>query len=217
MIVLRNKVFSTPKENSNDSSNSSIDVRALKNIGGTGLVIGGGLTTAAGVELGKSIKNLNDIKGDISGIKKLRKNKYIRERIKDLIKRTVPQYSDQIIDKARFVESHFPKVNKIDKYTGLLKMWDTTARTTSRTMLDNADRYTEIVIGNLDKEIGDKLSDIERKHLNNIPKVVKKAAKSITQYKNAKALGRAGLLIGSLGGTSYINGRMIEGGGSKPN
>lgn len=205
MLILKNRVYSKKEEK------SSKDIEALKTIGKTGLITGGVLGTAAGVELGKSIKEVNDIKGDISGIKKLRKNKYIREKIKDTIKNITPTHSDSIIEKIRFSEKHFPKINKIDKYTNLAKFWNNTAKNVSRTTLDNADRYTKLAIDKVESEIGDKLGDVERKHLKRIPAVVKKAAKSITHLKNARILGRTAAVVGGFGGTSYINGRMIEG------
>lgn len=167
MLILKNGVYSKKEKK------SSKDIEALKTIGKTGLITSGVLGTA-GVELGKSIKEVNDIKGDISGIKKLRKNKYIREKIKDTIKTITPTHSDSIIEKVRFSEKHFPKINKIDKYANLARFWNNTAKNVSRTTLDNADRYTKLAVDRVESEIGDKLGDVEKKHLRRIPVVVKK-------------------------------------------
>lgn len=209
-MIIKRKLFSDPETSQND-------VRALKTIGKTGLVIGGTLGTAAGVELGRSVKDLNDIKGDISGIKKLRKNKFIRGEVKKGIQTVTPTYSDQIINKIKWAEQHFPKINKIDKYTRLAKLWNTASDNVSRTTLDNADRYTKMAVDNIENRAGNMLGDNERKQLRRIPYVVKKASKSITHFKNAKTLKKGALIIGGLGGTSYINGRMIEGGSEKLN
>ena len=77
-MIIKRKLFSDPEPPN--------DVKALKTIGKTGLVIGGALGTAAGVELGRSMKDLNDIKGDISGIKKLRKINLFEEKLRELFK-----------------------------------------------------------------------------------------------------------------------------------
>lgn len=211
MIILR-KLFSS-RENKKKKERSSNDVNVLKSAGTTGMVIGGALGTGAAIEGGKSIKGLLDIKDDITGIRNLRKNKAIREVVKDQINKHVPKpYSDQVIEKTRFIEKHFPKVNKIDKYSKLYGLWDSASKNVSRTMLDNADRYAEMATDALIEKVGpEKLNETELKYVKRIPYVVRKGAKSITHWKNARALRKGAVIIGGLGATSYINGRMIEG------
>lgn len=190
------------------------DVPVMKGIGKTGMAIGGASLAAAGVELGRSAKDLYDIKDDISGIGKLRKNKHLRAIVKDEIEKNLPRpVSDRVIEKVKWADSHFPKINKIDKAQKIANIWNTGAKKVSRTVLDNAEYYTDMATKKVKERLGDninKLTEAERQALDRIPRTVGKAGKSITHFKNARILGKTGATIGAAAGALYVNGRNIE-------
>ena len=210
MIDAKKNTKSSSKKKKDD--NIRDDAKVLKTVGKTGLITAGALGVGAGIEAGRSVKDLMDIKDDIAGIKNLRKNKAIREIVKDQVVKHVPHpYSDQIIDKVRWTEKNFPKINKIDKYSRPYGLWNNASKKVSRTALDNADRYAQMATDELTKRVGpEKLNETELKHVKRIPYAVRKAAKSITHWKNARALRKGAAVIGGLSGAAYINGRMIE-------
>lgn len=96
-----------------------------------------------------------------------------------------------------------------------MKYWNKSSQP-SRTVLNNASRYADIGVDRVVNKYGSVLKAPEKEAIKRVPIVIKRIAKSGTALKNAKAIGKVGLVAGQAGGLLYLNGRALETTGNRP-
>lgn len=218
MIIRLQRIFSDKKKDSKNKSEGPRDANIMTGVGKAGLQGAAGLAGIAGIETGRSLYHASKVAKDVGQLKKLKDNKVLREAIKNRIleNEPLPGTGETIIEKIKWGEKNFPKFSKIDKAQKGFKWWNK-ASNLSRTALNNAERYTEMAVKHVKDKNGNKMTKEELQVLDKLPKTVKHAAKSGTALKNAKAIGKAGLVLGNAGALLYINGRSLQVGGNRPN
>lgn len=193
------------------------DANAMVTAGKLGFQVAGGAGALAGAEIGRSLYHANKVRKDLGELKKLKDNKEIRKSIKKAIieNEPIPFTGEKIVEKVKWAEKNFPKFSKVDKAQKAVNWWNKSSKL-SRTALNNAERYTNMAIEHIIDKKGKGMTEEEKSILRKLPKSVKHAAKSGTALKNAKAIGKVGLVAGNAGALLYLNGRSLQTGADRP-
>lgn len=218
-MLLKRKLYATPLEERKAAEKKTDDLKnanIMTKAGTVGLTAAGGLGLTS-LGLGASaIGQALPLRKDINNIRFLRKNRKIRDLVKDQLRQ---QFGDSIEEKVRskvhIAEKYFPKYDKIDIAVKGINTLNQGSKA-SRTVLKNAGRYADIAITDFVDKYGNTLGDKEKEALKYIPKSVKRGSKALLRWKNARALGRAAKWTAGIGGLLYLNGRAMQTGAGMP-
>jgi len=215
MKILRQKEFSRGEDDNKE--------HALTKLGKVSLGVSGAALGAAGVEYGRSIKNLADLRHYKGDLVKMANNEEIRKlgnKLGDQTTKRLPVYLQPVVgkvkgvgkDTVRFFKSGGWEGSKFNTGVRAYKIMDRASMMAGRGVLKNAGNISGFV---LDEAIGKnpgvlskESSELVRRV---VPGVTGKVGKSLLHFRNAKRVFTPiALAAGGLGFTSYTAGKGAE-------
>lgn len=215
-LLRRNHPNSSKKDREDKNKNKE---HALTKLGKVSLGVSGAALSAAGVEYGRSIKNLADLRHYKEDLVKVANNKDIRKLGNQTTKR-LPVYLQPVVGKAkglgkdtvRFFKSGGWESSKFNTGVRAYKIMDRASMMAGRGVLKNAGNISgfalEEAIKNNPGVLSKESSELVRKV---VPGVTGKVGKSLLHFRNARRVFTPiALAAGGLGFTSYAAGKGAE-------
>lgn len=219
MKILRQKEFSRGAEEDENRNKE----HALTKLGKVSLGVSGAALGAAGVEYGRSIKNLADLRHYKGDLVKMANNEDIRKlgnKLGDQTTKRLPVYLQPVVgkvkgvgkDTVRFFKSGGWESSKFNTGVRAYKIMDRASMMAGRGVLKNAGNISRFAVEEgLRKNpsvLSKESSELVRRV---VPGVTGKVGKSLLHFRNAKRVFTPiALAAGGLGFTSYAAGKGAE-------
>ena len=215
-ILRQNHPNSSKKDGGDENRNKE---HALTKLGKVSLGVSGAALGAAGIEYGRSIKNLADLRHYKEDLIKVANNKDIRK-LGDQTTKRLPVYLQPVVGKVKglgkdtikFFKSGGWESSKFNTGVRAYKIMDRASMMAGRGVLKNAGNISRFAVeeglrknpGVLSKESSELVRRV-------IPGVTGKVGKSLLHFRNAKRVFTPiALAAGGLGFTSYAAGKGAE-------